>query len=45
MGVNVGVNADIQQRIYGFLDGSGLDYDVLACDPELADTAVFCERY
>jgi prolyl-tRNA editing enzyme YbaK/EbsC (Cys-tRNA(Pro) deacylase) len=43
--VNVGVNADIQQRIYAFLDASGLDYDVLACDPELADTAVFCERY
>jgi prolyl-tRNA editing enzyme YbaK/EbsC (Cys-tRNA(Pro) deacylase) len=43
--VNVGVNADIQQRIYAFLDASGLDYEVLACDPELADTAVFCERY
>ena len=43
--MNVGVNADIQQRIYAFLDASGLDYDVLACDPELADTAVFCERY
>ncbi len=41
----MGVNADIQQRIYEFLDASGLDYDVLACDPELADTAVFCERY
>ena len=43
--MNVGVNADIQRRIYAFLDASGLDYDVLACDPELADTAVFCERY
>ncbi len=43
--MNLGVNADIQQRIYEFLDASGLDYDVLACDPELADTAVFCERY
>ena len=43
--MNVGVNADIQQRIYAFLDASGLDYEVLACDPELADTAVFCERY
>ena len=43
--MNVGVNADIQQRIYAFLDASGLDYEVLACDPELADTAVFCERH
>ncbi len=45
VGMNAGVNEDIQQRIYGFLDGSGLAYDVMACDPELADTAVFCERY
>ena len=39
------MSTDIQQRIYGFLDGSKLDYEVMACDPELADTAVFCERY
>jgi prolyl-tRNA editing enzyme YbaK/EbsC (Cys-tRNA(Pro) deacylase) len=43
--VNAGANADIQQRIHGVLDGSGLAYEVMACDPELADTAVFCERY
>jgi prolyl-tRNA editing enzyme YbaK/EbsC (Cys-tRNA(Pro) deacylase) len=43
--VNAGANADIQQRIHGFLDASGLAYEVMACDPELADTAVFCERY
>jgi len=43
--MNADVNADIQRRIHGFLDGSGLAYEVMACDPELADTAVFCERY
>jgi prolyl-tRNA editing enzyme YbaK/EbsC (Cys-tRNA(Pro) deacylase) len=39
------VNDEIQQRIHAFLDGSGLAYEVMDCDPELADTAVFCERY
>lgn len=39
------MSTDIQQRIHVFLDGSQLDYEVMACDPELADTAVFCERY
>jgi prolyl-tRNA editing enzyme YbaK/EbsC (Cys-tRNA(Pro) deacylase) len=39
------MSADIPQRIHEFLDGCGLDYEVLACDPELADTAVFCQRY
>ncbi len=39
------MNADIQQRVHAFLDASGLEYEVMACDPELADTAVFCERY
>jgi len=26
-------------------DATGIDYEVVACDPELADTAAFCERY
>lgn len=39
------MNDEIQQRIHAFLDGSGLAYEVMDCDPELADTAVFCERY
>ena len=39
------MNADIQQRIRGFLDASGIEYEVMACDPALADTAVFCEHY
>ena len=32
-------------RIRAFLEDSKLDFEVMACDPELADTAVFCERY
>ena len=31
--------------IQTFLDSCGLDYEVWPCDPELADTAVFCEHY
>ena len=27
------------------LRASGLDYEVMPCDPQLADTAVFCEHY
>lgn len=27
------------------LDALGVDYDVVACDPALADTAAFCEAY
>ena len=39
------MSTEIQQRIQGFLDACALQYEVMACDPELADTAVFCERY
>lgn len=27
------------------LEGHGLHYEVMPCDPELADTALFCEAY
>ena len=27
------------------LDQLGVSYEVVACDPELADTAAFCEAY
>ena len=27
------------------MDGLGLEYEVMDCDPELADTAEFCEAY
>lgn len=39
------MNAEVEQRIHDFLATTGLDYEVMACDPELADTAVFCEHY
>jgi prolyl-tRNA editing enzyme YbaK/EbsC (Cys-tRNA(Pro) deacylase) len=31
--------------VIGDLDRLGLDYEVMDCDPELADTAQFCEAY
>lgn len=31
--------------IQAFLEQSGLPFEVWPCDPELADTAVFCEHY
>jgi prolyl-tRNA editing enzyme YbaK/EbsC (Cys-tRNA(Pro) deacylase) len=36
---------DNEARIRGVLEASGLAYEIIACDPELADTAVFCEHY
>lgn len=27
------------------LDGAGIEYEIVECDPELADTAAFCEAY
>lgn len=39
------MNAGILERIYAFLDATGLEYEVMDCDPELADTTVFCEKY
>ncbi len=27
------------------IDGLGVDYEIIPCDPELADTAQFCEAY
>ena len=38
-------DADIEARILAALDASGAGYEVIPCDPELADTAVFCARY
>jgi prolyl-tRNA editing enzyme YbaK/EbsC (Cys-tRNA(Pro) deacylase) len=35
----------LERRVRAALDSLGADYDVIACDPELADTAAFCERY
>jgi prolyl-tRNA editing enzyme YbaK/EbsC (Cys-tRNA(Pro) deacylase) len=27
------------------LDATGIEYEIIPCDPELADTAAFCEHY
>ncbi len=32
-------------RVRAALDGTGVAYEVMDCDPELADTAAFCEHY
>lgn len=35
----------IEQRVFDHLDLLGAGYEVLDCDPALADTAAFCEHY
>ena len=35
----------VPPSVVEILRASGLDYDVLPCEPDLADTAVFCEHY
>lgn len=37
--------AEAMARVHAALKGSGLTYQIMDCDPDLADTAVFCERY
>jgi len=36
---------DTLPKIRTILEASGLDFEVWDCDPDLADTTVFCERY
>jgi prolyl-tRNA editing enzyme YbaK/EbsC (Cys-tRNA(Pro) deacylase) len=36
---------DAGQLAIEALDAIGLPYEIMACDPELADTAAFCEHY
>ena len=35
----------VSASISNLLRASGLDYEVMPCDPDFADTAVFCEHY
>jgi prolyl-tRNA editing enzyme YbaK/EbsC (Cys-tRNA(Pro) deacylase) len=35
----------LDPTVRSVLDALGAEYEVLPCDPELADTAVFCEHY
>ncbi len=36
---------DIGQQVQTWLDQNGISFEVLPCDPDLADTAQFCEHY
>ena len=35
----------VEQAVLAALDAAGVPYDVVPCDPALADTAAFCEHY
>ena len=37
--------SDLTSRIKASLDATGVDYEITDCDPEYADTAVYCEQY
>lgn len=36
---------DVEAAVRGVLDGIGIAYEAMPCDPDFADTAAFCERY
>ncbi len=36
---------DVADRVRAVLEASGLAFEIIDCDPELADTAVFCAHY
>ncbi len=35
----------LQDRVRNALEASGSDFEIIDCDPSLADTAVFCAHY
>ncbi len=37
--------AELEDNIRTALETSGAAFEIIACDPELADTAVFCDHY
>lgn len=39
------VNKTISSSVAGVMNALGIDYTSIECDPELADTQVFCEHY
>ncbi len=39
------IHTAVAEQIEAALEASQVDYEIFPCDPELADTAVFCERY
>lgn len=38
-------DTQLEQRVRAALDAIGAEYTMIDCDPALADTAAFCERY
>lgn len=40
-----GVTDDVEARVIAALDATGEPYEIVTCDPALADTAAFCEAY
>lgn len=38
-------SADIATQVISVLDTLGVEYEIIDCDPDFADTAAFCERY
>ena len=36
---------EVEARVRSALDATGFEYEVIACDPDLADTATFCAHY
>jgi prolyl-tRNA editing enzyme YbaK/EbsC (Cys-tRNA(Pro) deacylase) len=39
------VTADPEARVRAVLESLGMPYEIVPCDPALADTAAFCEHY
>lgn len=37
--------SDPHSEVVAALDARGVDYEVMPCDPDFADTAAFCEKY
>jgi prolyl-tRNA editing enzyme YbaK/EbsC (Cys-tRNA(Pro) deacylase) len=36
---------EIEARVRARVEGLGIEHEIVACDPDLADTAAFCEAY
>jgi len=38
-------NANVEEMVRQALEARGLVYEIMACDPDMADTAAFCAHY
>lgn len=39
------MNTVLHEKVHAALEKAGIEHRVVECDPEVADTAAFCERY